>query len=187
MFEMWVSYFGRPKKLMSDNGGEFANDVHDEVAEKLGIEIVRPPAESPFSNGIVERHNKVLYETMVKTIDDVQCEPEVALAWACSSKNALQNHKGFSPNQLVFGHNVNVPTVLTDEMPALEATTSSDIIRTNLNALHSARTNFIKAESSDKIKMALRHQTRTYADEVYANGEKVFFKRRKTKNWKGPG
>jgi IS30 family transposase len=60
LFEMWVSYFGRPKKLMSDNGGEFANDVYDEVAEKLGIEIVRPPAESPFSNGIVERHNKVL-------------------------------------------------------------------------------------------------------------------------------
>jgi hypothetical protein len=56
-----------------------------------------------------------------------------------------------------------------------------------LNALHSARTNFINAESSDKIKRASRHQTRTYADEVYANGEKVFFKRRKTKNWKGPG
>jgi hypothetical protein len=64
---------------------------------------------------------------MVKTIDDIQCEPEVALAWACSAKNALQNHKGFSPNQLMFWHNVNVRTVLTDEMPALEATTSSDI------------------------------------------------------------
>ena len=91
---------------MSDNGGEFANGVYEEVAEKLGIEIVRPPAESPFSNGIVERHNKILHETMVKTIDDTHCEPDIALAWACSAKNALQNHKGYSPHQLVFGHNV---------------------------------------------------------------------------------
>ena len=45
-----------------------------------------PPAESLFSNGIVERHNKVIYETMMKTKDDAKCEPEIALAWVRSSK-----------------------------------------------------------------------------------------------------
>jgi transposase InsO family protein len=65
---MWFAYFGRPKKMMSDNGGEFSNDVYQEAAEKLGVEIVMPPAESPFSNGIVERHNKILYKTMMKTL-----------------------------------------------------------------------------------------------------------------------
>jgi len=67
------------------------------------------------------------------------------LAWAVSAKNALQNASGYSPNQLVFGRNTNMPTVLTDLPPALENTTASDIVRKNLEALHAARKNFIEA------------------------------------------
>ena len=61
IFEMWISFFGVPGTLMSDNGGEFVNNLYTEVSQKLGIRMVMPPAESPFSNGIVERHKKVIY------------------------------------------------------------------------------------------------------------------------------
>jgi len=186
IFDMWIAYFGRPVKLMSDNGGEFLNDVYTEAAEKLGIEIVMPPADSPFSNGIVERHHKVLYETMMKTIEETKCEPSIALAWACSAKNALLNNNGFSPNQLVFGHNVNLPTVLTDKLPALTPTTSSEIVRKNLEAIHAARTNYQKAENSRKIKSALRHKTRTFIEKEFKNGDEVYYKRRGHRGWKGP-
>ena len=187
LFEMWISYFGKPGTLMSDNGGEFSNELYTELSQKLGIRMIMPPAESPFSNGIVERHNKILFETMMKTKEDARCEPEVALAWACSAKNALQNNGGFSPNQLVFGHNVNMPTVLTDDLPALEPTTSSDIVRKHLQAIHSARKNYIEAENSDRIRRALKHKTRVYSEVDYESGEKVYFKRRAQKNWIGPG
>jgi len=187
LFEMWISYFGKPKTLMSDNGGEFANSLYTEVSQKLGINMVMPPAESPFSNGIVERHNKILFETMMKTKEDAACDADVALAWACSAKNALQNHGGYSPNQLVFGYNVNLPTVLTDRLPALETTTSSEIIRSNLEAIHSARKNYIEAENSDKIRRALKHKTRVYSEEDYQTGDRVYFKRRHHKGWMGPG
>ena len=70
IFEMWISSFGVPRTLMSDNGGEFVNNIYTEASQKLGIKMVMPPAESPFSNGIVERHNKIIYETMMKTKDD---------------------------------------------------------------------------------------------------------------------
>ena len=92
---------------MSDNGGEFNNDSYQEMNEKLNVVTSTTAAESPFSNGMVERHNLVLYETMQKTMMDIKCGANVALAWACSSKNCLQNHDGFSPNQLVFGRNLN--------------------------------------------------------------------------------
>ena len=42
-----------------------------------------------------------------------------------------------------------------------------------MDALHSARKNFIQAESSEKIKRVIRHQVKTYADKIYENGEKV--------------
>ena len=37
---------------------------------------------------------------------------------------------------------VNTPSVLTDQLPALEAATSSEIVRTNSNALHAVRKSF---------------------------------------------
>ena len=110
---MWISYFGYPKKFLSDNGGEFSNERFREMNEKLNIETATTAAESPFSNGMVERHNFIIAEAMHKTIEDVRCEPKVALAWAVCAKNSLQNYNGFCPNQLVFGHNINIPCVLT--------------------------------------------------------------------------
>ena len=102
------------------------------------------------------------------------------------AKNSLQNVNGYSPNQLVFGANISLPSVVTDQPPALEPTTQSEIIRKKLSVIHNARKNFIKSESSEKIRRALNHQVRTFSEEVYIPGEKVYYKRRKVKGWKGP-
>ena len=111
---------------------------------------------------------------------------ETALAWAVSAKNALQNHGGYSPNQLVFGTIVKLPSVITELAPAVESFTPSDIGRQNLNALQDTRKDFIQAESRERIMQALGHNVRTYCGENYQNGDKVFCKRRAVKGWKGP-
>ena len=54
--------------------------------EKLGTETSTTPRESPFSNGVVERNNKVLHEALMKTMEDAKCDMETALAWAVSGK-----------------------------------------------------------------------------------------------------
>ena len=182
----WICHFGSPRKFLTDNGGEFSNERFREMSEKLNIESTTTAAESPFSNGIVERHNLILAEAMIKVIDDVQCSPDIALAWAVSAKNALGSHDGFSSNQLVFGRNTNTPSVLIDRPPALESATSSDLIRINMNAMHSARKRYVEAESSEKIRRALRLRVRPYADVVFVNGEKVYYRRKNYKGWKGP-
>ena len=186
IFKIWLAYFGAPLKFHSDNGGEFANETFREMNEKMGIETSTTPAESPFSNGVVERNNAMLYETMMKTMEDQNCDMETALAWATCAKNSLQSTFGFSPNQLVLGRNVNLPSVESNDLPAQEPTTHSDLVRTNLNALHKSRENYIKAESSDRIKRALKHNIRTYSEVDFLPGEKVYFKRNKVKGWKGP-
>ena len=88
----------------------------------------------------------------IKTLQDEKCKPEVVLAWAVSVKNSLQNFGEFSSNQLVFSYNPNLPSVLVDKLPALEGTTSSDIVQQNMNAMHILRQNFIAVESSEKIR-----------------------------------
>ena len=102
IFQIWMSYFGSPEKFHTDCGGEFENDVMKEMAEVFGVEISTTPGEAPFSNGIVERGNTMLYETMMKTQEDTKCNMETALAWAVCAKNCLQNVSGYSPNQHCF-------------------------------------------------------------------------------------
>ena len=53
-------------------------EVIREMNEKLGIGTKTTLAESPFSNGIVERHSTILYEAMLKMLEDTNCEPDVA-------------------------------------------------------------------------------------------------------------
>ena len=56
-------------------------------------------------------------------MEDAKRDMETALACAVSAKNALQNRGGYSPNQSVFGTNVNLPSVITDLASALESFT----------------------------------------------------------------
>ena len=65
----------------------------------------------------------MLAETVLKVKEDNKCDWETALAWSVCAKNSLISSKGFSPYQLVLGRNVNLPTVLSDKLPALEGQT----------------------------------------------------------------
>ena len=104
IFLIWITGFGSPKRLWSDNGGEFSNSVIKELGEKFNIEPKTTAAESPFSNGTNERHHMIIVEAMSKTVEETNCDPRLALAWAVSSHNSLCNHlgSGISTNQLVF-------------------------------------------------------------------------------------
>ena len=116
--------------------------------------------------------------TVSKTILDSKCDLETAVAWAVSAKNSLRNVNGYSPNQLVFGKNPNFPNVFDNKLPALKCCTTSEIVATNLNAMQSARKEYLKSEASEKISRALRHQVRTYGDMQYDVGDKVYFTRK---------
>ena len=124
---------------------------------------------------------------MDKIIEETGCSLTVALAWAVSAKNSLANVYGYSPNQLVFGRNPNFPSVLTDDLPALHGSTSSELIADHLNALHSARKHFVQSEASSKLRQALRRKTRTATSLEYDTGDLVYYKRLNSKRWHGPG
>ena len=87
-------------------------------------------------------------------MEDIKCDLQLAVSLAVTLKNSLKNVHGFSPNQLVLGKNPNFPKVCDDLLPALENKTTSEIVAKNLIALHQDRQNYIKSESSSKMKQA---------------------------------
>ena len=183
----WISIFGAPRKVMVDNGGEFANQIFMEMAESFNIRILTTAAYSPWSNGLVERHNATLAEILYKVQADGVSDIETALCWTLQAKNALDNVHGFSPAQLVFGQNPSIPTTLNSQLPALESDYSAELVTENMRTLKVAREAFIKAESSERIKRALRHNIRPSGANRFYTGDLVFYKRNDSRRWRGPG
>ena len=151
IFKHWIALFGTPNRFLSDNRGKFNNELYKEMAELLNIEVLSTAGESPWSNGITERHNAIIGNMLERILEGNKCSMEVALAWAVSAKISLQNVYGYSPNQLVFGKNPSFPTVLNNDPPALESSTASKIVAEHLNALHTARKAYIASESCEKL------------------------------------
>ena len=188
VIEIWIGTgIGCPEKFLADNGGEFANEEFTDMCENLNIRVMHTAAQSPFSNGLCERNHAVIDDMVAKIMaDQPECSIGTALAWAIHAKNSLQMVGGYSPYQLVFGRNPKLPCVMNDSLPALEGTTISETLGKHLSALHAGRMAFIKAETSEKIRRALRHQVRP-SGRIFQNGELVYYKRDDNQEWKGPG
>ena len=96
------------------------------------------------------------------------------------------NHNGFSPSQIASGKKQQ-PTkhYINDTLPALEKVTTSADLALHFATLHSTREAFMKAQTSEKIKIALKKQTRQTRVR-YEIGEEVYYKRDTDEQWKGP-
>ena len=183
----WCLIFGYPRVIMTDNGGEFDNGHFPSFAENHDIEIRTTAAFSPWSNGVVERHNAVLSDMVRKLLDDptVSGDRNIVLQAAVFAKNAMYNKDGFSPFQLVYGYAPRLQSVSFNAPPALECETTSHFVAQHLKTLHEARKLFTEADCSTRIKLALQKQLRHDVG-PFSTGEKVFYKRESDK-WKGPG
>ena len=82
--------------------------------KKLKIKTCTTAARSLFSSGTVEHNNLIVAEVMENTLEEEKSVLDIALIWTVSAKNALQNHSRHSSNELIFGSNINTPSVLTD-------------------------------------------------------------------------
>ena len=118
---LFIDNFGCAKKFLLDNVGEFDNDHFIPLCENLNIHICTTVAESPWSNGLIERYHAILGYTVTNTMEDYKTDLSIALSWAISAKNSLKNVYGFSSNQLVFSSNTNLPNNMNlDYQPMME-------------------------------------------------------------------
>ena len=188
IMQNWIGAgFGMMGAILTDNGGEFCSDEMREVCSILNVEKLTTAAQSPFQNGLCERNHAVVDNMLEKMKDQCPDTPEeILLCWANMAKNSLQMWHGFSSYQLVFGQNPNLPNIMTDKPPALEGTSTSEMLVQHLNSLHAARKAFTASEADERIRRALRGKVRA-AEHTYKSGDSVYYKRDANNRWLGPG
>ena len=120
--------FGPSRKVLSDNGTEFKNDLFDRVAKELGVEHkVYSPPYHPQSNGRIEGFHLFLKACMAKHISP-GLEWDEVCPIATAAYNFLPNeHARESPFFLMFGRDPRIP--LTEALkPRLRYLGNEDVV-----------------------------------------------------------
>ena len=79
-------------------------------------------------------------EGLRKVKGEREVSRHMAMMWMVSAKNSLGMRDGYSPNQLVFGRNPNLPNLLGENTPSsLERGGEEEYLSGILNAIHQAR------------------------------------------------
>jgi transposase InsO family protein len=103
LFDRWISIFGPPRRLLSDQGKPFVSAMVKHLCERIGTEKIETSAYHPQTDGMVERYNRTLCEDLAKYVmDEENWDQHVAMAtfrFNCSVSSAT----GLTPYYATFG------------------------------------------------------------------------------------
>ena len=109
----WLFKFGPPESLLTDGGGEFKNQLFDQIALLSGIKTITTSPFHPATNGICERFNRTLIRILTSLLEQNQKSSlhwEELLPIATFSYNvSVHKQTTYSPFFLTFLHHPNLP------------------------------------------------------------------------------
>lgn len=106
----FISVFGIPRVVQSDQGSNFTSHMFQEVLRQLGVKCNHSSAYHPQSQGALERFHQTLKSLLRAYCVELKRDWEDGLPWLLlAAREVVQDSLGFSPNALVFGHKVRGP------------------------------------------------------------------------------
>eukprot|EP00971_Amphidinium_carterae_P305882 6078702-Amphidinium_carterae.1 len=129
--EAWIRPHGAPEAILADGGPEFQQSFA-EMCERMSILLMVTDPESPWQAGRVERHGgwvKELAEAEIASRHLQLRDASELNAFLCeltAMKNSHFNRGGYTPMQLVYGRNPQIPGELLGqgEIAQLAASTT---------------------------------------------------------------
>lgn len=100
----WISRFGVPTKITSDQGKQFESELFQQLCKSLGIERIRTTGYHPQSNGIIENWHRTLKASLTAMGKSwLTTLPLVLLGLRTAVRD------GPSPIEMVHGSTVRIP------------------------------------------------------------------------------
>lgn len=102
--EQWISRFGCPKQLLTDQGPCFEAALFRDLCRLLQIDKLRTSPYKPSSNGAIERFHRTLNSMLAKIVAEKQRDWDSHLPFVMAAYRASENEStGYSPNRLFLG------------------------------------------------------------------------------------
>lgn len=113
----FISIFGIPKIIQSDQGSNFSSHLFSQVLKQLNIKHNKASAYHAQSQGALEGFHQTLKFLLRSYCTQMEGDWEDGLPWLMLvAREVVQESTGFSPNELVFGHTMCSPlAILSDQ------------------------------------------------------------------------
>ena len=109
----FVSRFGCPESLHSDQGSNFESEVFRQLCSLLEIKKTRTSVRNPKGNGQCERVHRTILQMIRAYLKDDQTEWDQHLGCIMSAYRAsVSESTGFTPNMMMLGREVKTPANL---------------------------------------------------------------------------
>ncbi|GFV17541.1 retrovirus-related Pol polyprotein from transposon 412 [Trichonephila clavipes] len=191
----WILRFGVPLQLHSDQGRNFDSAVCKRLCEILAINKTRTTALHPQSDGMVERFNRTILNSLSLLLFSNQQDWDRKLPFfLLAYRSAVHETTGNSPSQMLFGRDLRLPADLLFSRPPDAPLTPEEYIKKpqarmkEMHHLARERTGM----ASEKLKT--RYGART-TGHYFHDGDKVWLWNPKIHkglspklqtNWEGP-
>ena len=184
-----ISRHGTPQRILTDQGSSFDNEMFNHLCDLMGTKHILATAYHPQTNGLTERFNQTLCNTIAKYIDEGGKEWDQwinAALYSYRQKN--QSSTKFTPSMMLYGREIKTPLTLekhglkSDESEIIEtADQYVELIANRKQRIQQiARTNQNKAH--DKQKKAYDQKIKAFRFKI---GEKVLLYRSERQNVHG--
>ncbi|GFV39644.1 retrovirus-related Pol polyprotein from transposon 412 [Trichonephila clavipes] len=118
LVQHWISRFEVPLQLHSDKGRNFDSAVFKRLCEILTIDKTRTTALHPQSDGMVERFNRTILHSLSLILSSNQQNWDKKLPFfLLTYRSAVHETTGYSPSQMLFGHDLRLPADLLFSQP----------------------------------------------------------------------
>ena len=136
LFNEFISRYGVPAEIRSDQGRNFESAVFTEMCQLLDIHKTRKTALHPLSDGMVERYNRTLGRQLAMFIGEHQDtwdqKPPLLLT---SYRSAMHDTTGYTPSMLTYGREISLPVDLVYGRPGEEPVEYCRYLRDRLDSV----------------------------------------------------
>jgi hypothetical protein len=190
--EGWVCKHGIPLCVTTDRGSPFVSQLAADLYKELGIKRIKTTAYHPQSNGLVERFNKTLKQTLKIWSNDNQDDWDVLLCYAVFSYNTLfHTLLQETPFFVAYGRDavlhIDIMNNVRREKHAGVHEYATEVVQ-KLYDVHTRVKDILKNENEQRIEKMVELREFKIGEKVLLHDvtTKVGLSRKFTKRWKGP-
>ena len=181
IFDDIICRHGCPQKMLSDRGSHFNNQVVKILMDKFKIKHGFSTPYHPKTNGLVERFNKTLCESLAKLAQNNNQWDENIPSVLFAYRTRKQDSSKMKPFYLTYGRNERLP-IDTNEPNGNMVQRINHLINEFPNERHIANSNIKKAQEHQKE----YHDKKYKKKQDFKIGDKVlYYNAAKEKQWSG--